>query len=109
MFDNITGYRTGQRVLSASIANAGRLGMTLRLGTDLDDRALVDALRSRPNHWAATLANYPTREVNSDPMCENVVKPPELDLLDFPITSRDLESTVGDQLPSQIVRSRRVG
>ena len=29
MFDNITGYRSGQRVLSASIANARRLGVTL--------------------------------------------------------------------------------
>ena len=85
LFDNITGYRTGQRVLSASIANARRLGVTLRLGTDLDDRALIDALRSRPNHWAATAASYPTREVDSGPVCENVLKPPELNLLEFPI------------------------
>jgi len=34
LFDNITGYRSGQRVLSASIANARRLGVTLRLGTE---------------------------------------------------------------------------
>ena len=33
--------------------------MTLRLGTDLDDRELIEALRSRPNHWAATAADYP--------------------------------------------------
>ena len=85
LFDNITGYRTGQRVLSASIANARRLGVTLRLGTDLDDRALIEALRSRPNHWAATAANYPTREVDSGPVCENILKPPELNLLDFPV------------------------
>ena len=83
--EDITGYRSGQRVLSASIANARRLGVTLRLGTDLDDRALTEALRSRPNHWAATATNYPTHEVASGPVCENVVKPPEVNLLDFPI------------------------
>ena len=85
MFDDITGYRSGQRVLSASIANARRLGVTLRLGTDLDDRALIEALRSRPNHWAATAADYPTHVVPSGPVCENVLKPPEVNLLDFPI------------------------
>src|SRR4029077_9279055 len=67
------------------MANSRRLAVTLRLGTDLDDRALIDALRSRPNHWAATAASYPTREVDSGPVCENVLKPPALTLLVFPI------------------------
>ncbi len=85
LFDDIVGYRTGQRVLSASMANARRLGMTLRLGTDLDDRSLVEALRSRPNEWVANASKYPARTVDSGPICQNVIKAGDANLLDFPV------------------------
>jgi UbiD family decarboxylase len=85
LFDDITGYRPGQRVLTASTANARRLGMTLRLGTSLDDRGLVEALRTRPNAWVADAPKYPVREVDSGPVCENVLHPGEADLLAFPV------------------------
>ena len=85
LFDDIVGYRQGQRVLTASIENARRLGMTLRLGTDLDDRALVQALRSRPNQWAADRGQVPDAEVTSGPVLRERPKPAEANLLDFPV------------------------
>ncbi|SNS88530.1 UbiD family decarboxylase [Streptosporangium subroseum] len=85
LFDDIVGYKRGQRVLTASMANARRLGMTLRLGTSLDDRGLVEALRTRPNEWMANAARYPVREVGSGPICENVLVAGDANLLDFPV------------------------
>ncbi|SDP19469.1 UbiD family decarboxylase [Actinacidiphila guanduensis] len=85
LFDAIEGYAPGQRVLTASMANARRLGMTLRLGTDLDDRGLVEALRTRPGEWVDSAHKYPAQEVDSGPVCENVVRAPDADLLAFPV------------------------
>ncbi|WP_329457428.1 UbiD family decarboxylase [Streptomyces sp. NBC_01497] len=85
LFDDIVGHRTGQRVLTASMSNARRLGMTLRLGTDLDDRALVEALRSKPGEWAANASRYPVHEVATGPVKENVAAAGEVNLLDFPV------------------------
>lgn len=85
LFDDIVGYSTGQRVLTASMANARRLGMTLRLGTDLDDRSLVEALRTRPGEWVAHAADYPVRVVESGPVRENVFAAGKANLLDFPV------------------------
>lgn len=85
LFDDIVGYGTGQRVLTASMANARRLGMTLRLGTDLDDRGLVEALRTRPGEWAANASRYPVRVVETGPVRENVFAAGEAGLLDFPV------------------------
>ena len=85
LFDNIEGYQPGQRVLTASTANARRLGMTLRLGTDLDDRALVEALRSKPNDWIENASRFPVRELDDGPVCENIVLSGDANLLDFPV------------------------
>lgn len=85
LFDDIVDYRPGQRVLTASMANARRLAMTLRLGTDLDDRSLVEALRSKPGEWAANAHRYPVREVSDGPVRENVLRDDAVNLLDFPV------------------------
>lgn len=85
LFDDIVDHSPGQRVLTASMANARRLGMTLRLGTDLDDRSLVEALRTRPGEWVANAADYPVRVVESGPVRENVFAAGEVSLLDFPV------------------------
>ncbi|MFI6344038.1 UbiD family decarboxylase [Streptomyces sp. NPDC050560] len=85
LFDDIVGYRTGQRVLTASMGNARRLGMTLRLGTDLDDRALVEALRSKPGEWAANAHRFPVREVTEGPVRQNVLRDDDANLLAFPV------------------------
>jgi UbiD family decarboxylase len=85
LFDNITGYGPGRRVLTGSMANARRLGMTLRLGTSLTDRQLVEALRDKPSSWVDGAPRHPAREVDSGPVLENVLKADEVNLLDFPV------------------------
>ncbi|MFI6345935.1 UbiD family decarboxylase [Streptomyces sp. NPDC050560] len=85
LFDDIVGYRPGLRVLTSSTSNARLLGMTLRLGTDMTDRSLVQALRSRPGQWAADAHRYPVREVSDGPVLQNVRSAPEASLLDLPV------------------------
>jgi 4-hydroxy-3-polyprenylbenzoate decarboxylase len=85
LFDDIEDYPSGMRVLTASMANARRLAMTLRLGTDLDDRDLVQALRNLPNSWVERAPDFPARKVASGPVLENVVKADDADLLAFPV------------------------
>jgi UbiD family decarboxylase len=84
LFDQIPGYPDGRRVLTGSVSSARRLGLTLRLGTDLDDDALVQALRGKPNGWAQAAADHAPREVDDAPVRENVVEGPDVNLLDFP-------------------------
>lgn len=85
LFDDIKGYAHGARVLSGSMSNARRLGLTLRLGTDLDDRSLVEALRSKPGEWVDNAPRYPARVVESGPVTENVDRDADVDLLAFPV------------------------
>ena len=85
LFDDVPGYPLGSRVLSASMSNARRLGITLRLGTDLDDRSLVQALRSKPGQWEVDAARHPARYVDSGPVLENVDRGDAVDLLKFPV------------------------
>jgi UbiD family decarboxylase len=84
LFDEIQGYPQGYRVLTGSMSNARRLGLTLRLGADLDDHALVQALRGRPSQWIARHADFPTTVVDDGPVTDVVEKSDEIDLLSFP-------------------------
>lgn len=85
LFDDIKGYARGQRVLTGSTGSPGRFGLTLRLGGDLDDAALVDALRGKPSWWAAHAAEYPVVPVDDAPLLANEVPGDKVDLLAFPV------------------------
>ncbi|MBO0829866.1 MAG: UbiD family decarboxylase, partial [Streptosporangiales bacterium] len=85
LFDDVVGYRQGLRVLTGSTADAVRLGVTLRLGDRMSDHELVDALRGAPARWLASAPDFPAVEVTSGPVCENVVKGAEADLLTYPV------------------------
>lgn len=85
LFDDVEGYGHGWRVLSGSLSNARRLGFTLRLGDDLDDRRLVEALRGGPARWEAEASRYPARYVDRGPVLENVLTGADVDLLRFPV------------------------
>ncbi|WP_249714445.1 UbiD family decarboxylase [Rhizomonospora bruguierae] len=84
LFDDIEGYPTGMRVLTGSMSNARRLGLTLRLGTDLDDHALVQALRGKPSEWVAQAPKYAVNEVSSGPVTQIVESGDDIDLGAFP-------------------------
>ena len=72
-------------MLSGSLSNARRLGLALRLGTDLDDRSLVEALRSKPGQWIEAHSRYPVNEVDSGPVTEVIDRGDDVDLLKFPV------------------------
>lgn len=84
LFEGIEGYETG-RVLTGSTGSARRLGHTLNLGDDLDDAALVAALRGKPSLWAATARDCPVETVTESPLLANVVDGADVDLLSLPV------------------------
>ena len=84
LFDEIAGYRPGQRVLTSSVSSPALMGMTLGLGTGLDDLALVEALRGKPAAWESGAAGHPAREVDSGPVMQNVLAKDDINFLRFP-------------------------
>ena len=85
LFDDVAGYASGLRVLTGSMANARRLGITLRLGQDCTDEQLVAELADLPGRWAEQAAAFEPRVVASGPLHENVRGPEGIDLLSFPV------------------------
>jgi UbiD family decarboxylase len=85
LFDDITGYRHGLRVLTGSISSPRRLGRALRLGDDLDSDGLVAALRGKPSRWTATAKEFPVVGVDDAPVLANSLKGDDIDLLAFPV------------------------
>jgi 4-hydroxy-3-polyprenylbenzoate decarboxylase len=85
LFDEIAGHPAGQRVLTGTTGSSRRLGHTLRLGNDLGDAELVDALCGKPSEWAARSADFPTEVVTDAPLLQNVIPGSEVDLTSFPV------------------------
>ncbi len=84
LFSDIVDHPEG-RVLTGSTGSARRLGHTLNLGDDLDDAALVAALRGKPSQWAAAARDFPTETVGDAPLLANVVDGKDVDLLSLPV------------------------
>ena len=85
LFDELEGYDAGMRVLTGSTASSHRLGRTLRLGADLDDKGLVDALRGKPSAWEIGAQEHQARVVDDAPFMQNEATGDEIDLLRFPV------------------------
>ncbi|MFJ7216063.1 UbiD family decarboxylase [Amycolatopsis sp. NPDC098790] len=85
LFDEITGYPAGMRVLTGSTGSPRRFGRTLRLGDDLDDAGVVEALRGKPSRWAAAARDFPVRAVDDAPLLANEVPGEKVDLVTFPV------------------------
>ena len=88
LFDEIADYPPGWRILTGAALDAQRVAHSLRLGSDLDDRALVSALRPRLYSADARLApdarEVPVREVADGPVFENRLEGDDVDVLRFP-------------------------
>ena len=85
LFEDIEDYPAG-RVLTGSTGSARRLGHTLNLGDDLDDAALVAALRGKPSRLGGRRAGtIPTETVADSPLLANVVEGKDVDLLSLPV------------------------
>jgi UbiD family decarboxylase len=84
LFDEITGYPKGRRVLTASVAGPALLGQALGLGSDRSDADLVEMLRGLPSQWHAAADDFAPVDVGDGPVFENTIKGDEIDLNAFP-------------------------
>jgi 4-hydroxy-3-polyprenylbenzoate decarboxylase len=84
LFDAITGYPRGFRVLTGSLSNARRMALTLGLSPHLDTDGLVQALRGKPLEWERSADRFEPCVVERAPIMENVVDQSEIDLTRFP-------------------------
>src|SRR5688572_12661824 len=71
LFDDVTGYPKGYRVVAGALLNAPRLALALNLAPTLDDQGLVQALRGEPRRWETEAAQYQAVAVPTGPLFEN--------------------------------------
>src|SRR3954465_15268069 len=84
LFDEITGYPKGFRVLTCSTSSPSRLSSILRLPIQPTHRGLVEQLRGKPNAWRSESSKYKPISDESGPVFENVQKDAQVDVLSFP-------------------------
>jgi 4-hydroxy-3-polyprenylbenzoate decarboxylase len=84
LFDHIKDYPPGYRLLTGSLTASRRVGVAMRLGTDLTDQGLVEAVRGKPIEWEAHIAEYEPTVVPTAPLYENVFEGSAASLLRFP-------------------------
>ncbi len=81
LFDQITGYPKGFRMLFGQYCSFGRLALTLGLPLDCAGLELVDQFRKK----LSTLRPIPPRIVQGGPILQNRMMGEEIDLLRFPV------------------------
>jgi UbiD family decarboxylase len=84
LFDEITGYPKGYRVLTCMLGGPKRLSYVLGLDIASDSRQLMSLLEGKPNLWEEQSSNFPAKEVQDSPLFENKFVDSEVDLLKFP-------------------------
>jgi UbiD family decarboxylase len=84
LFDRITDYPPGFRVVTSSMGSPRRLALAFRFPTEIDNRALIEAFRGKPLQWESESHNYGPNQVSSGPIFENVQEGGEIDILKFP-------------------------
>ncbi len=86
LFDEISGYPKGFRVVAGALLNAPRLAIAFGLDPGLDDNGLVRALRGQPRLWESEAVHYPPVEVNNKaaPLMQNAREGEAVNVLDFP-------------------------
>jgi UbiD family decarboxylase len=85
LFDDITGYAPGLRVLAGTTTNPRLLGSALGLGWHNTDFDLMDSLAVKPDEWVRGAADFAPVTVDDGPLLSNVVGKPDIDLLRFPV------------------------
>src|SRR5688572_30615259 len=84
LFDRITGYPPGYRVLTCSTSSPARLASILRIGPEASHHGLVQKLRGRPAGWQARAAGFAPLTQARGPVLENTMSGAEVDLYRFP-------------------------
>ena len=80
MFDNITGYPQGYRVLSNFLNNSPHINRAFGFPADQPTLELLRAVKQKFNQ----MKPIPTQEVESGPVLENIQEGDDVDLLKFP-------------------------
>src|SRR3954471_21418127 len=85
LFDEITGYPKGFRVLTCSTSSPMRLSSILRLPLQKTHSGLVEALRGKPAQWKAAAPDFPATVVKAGAALEHVQKPVDIDKFPSPL------------------------
>ena len=85
LFDEITDYPSGYRVLTGTTGSPARLAGLLGLSTDLSSSALVQSLRGKPPEWENLASEFPPEYVENGPILENIKSGKDINLLEFPV------------------------
>src|SRR5438477_4515495 len=84
LFDEITGYQKGFRVLTCSTSSPSRLSSILRLLVQATHKGLVQQLRGKPGAWQSEASTYKPVFAENGPVFENSQKGAQVDLATFP-------------------------
>jgi UbiD family decarboxylase len=84
LFDSIPGFAKGRRILTGTILDACRLGLTLGHHGVHSSEELVARLEGKMTEYEHASAKFPPREVPTGPIFENQSFGDDIDLLQFP-------------------------
>lgn len=84
LYDNITGYPAGYRLLTLEDASPGRMGLTFGLPTTYSRSELLDVLIEKLPVWESSLNKFTPEVVQTGPVLENVHSRADLNLFKFP-------------------------
>jgi UbiD family decarboxylase len=84
LFDNITDYPRGFRILTGAALDSKRVALSLGMSPSLDNMALVRELRSKLSTAEAEFSKYDPKFVSSAPFKENIDEGDKIDFLKFP-------------------------
>ena len=84
LFDEIPGFPAGRRILTGTILDAPRLGLTLGQRGVSSSEELVARLEGKMTEYELASSKFPPREVNQGPVLENQLFGDDIDLLKFP-------------------------
>ena len=84
LFDDIPGFPRGFRILTGSILNAQRLGLTLGYRDIANDHELISRLEGKMIEFERKASQYQVREVSEGPVLQNRYRGADVDLLTLP-------------------------
>ncbi len=84
LFDEITGYPKGFRILTCSASSPARLSSILRLGAEDSHQGLVKKMAGKPAQWQAEVGKYDPVFTDSGPVLENIQQGDDVNVLGFP-------------------------
>ena len=84
LFDDISGYPAGFRILAGAMSSAKRLTLTLGLPRHLEGLALFRFVKDRMHDWIESAHEFPFVEVPDGVVCEKVDENERVDLTKFP-------------------------